>query len=123
MQDNTVLDKSFRFSIRIVRLHKYLTKMMNEHIMSKQLLRCGTSIGANIAEANEAFTKSDFIYKMSIALKECSESRYWIELLFRTDYLTERQFTSLMGDCLELYKLLTIIIKTARRNLRKGDSD
>ena len=123
MQNNIVWDKAFHFSVRVVRLHRYLTRTMSEHVMSKQLLRSGTSIGANVAEANEAFTKGEFAYKMSIALKECSESYYWIELLYRTDYLTERQYASMMNDCLELKKLLTIIIKTARRNMRNGGSD
>ena len=123
MPDNVVMEKALRFAVRIVRLYQYLSRTMNEYVMSKQLLRSGTSIGANIAEANEAFSKSDFIYKMSTALKECSETRYWIELLRRTDYLTEQQFASVMADCMELQKILTIIIKTARQNNRNGGSD
>ena len=123
MPDNVVMEKALRFAVRIVRLYQYLSRTMNEYVMSKQLLRSGTSIGANIAEANEAFSKSDFIYKMSTALKECSETRYWIELLRRTDYLTEQQFASVMADCMELQKILTIIIKTARQNIRNGGSD
>ena len=123
MQDNVVMEKALRFAVRIVRLYQYLSRTMNEYVMSKQLLRSGTSIGANVSEANEAFSKSDFIYKMSTALKECSETRYWIELLRRTDYLTEQQFASMMADCMELQKILTIIIKTARQNIRNGGSD
>lgn len=117
------MEKALRFAVRIVRLYQYLSRMMNEYVMSKQLLRSGTSIGANVSEANEAFSKSDFVFKMSTALKECSETRYWIELLRRTDYLTEQQFASMMADCMELQKILTIIIKTARHNIRNGGSD
>lgn len=117
IERNVVQDKSLRFAIRIVRLQRYLVREKREQVLSKQLLRSGTSIGANIAEANEAYSKSDFLNKMYIALKECSESRYWLELLYQTDYLTQIQYDSLMADCRELYRLLTSITKSTRHNL------
>ena len=84
--------------------------------MSKQLLRSGTSIGANIAEANSAFSKKDFLAKMYIAFKECSESKYWLDLLYKTDYLTQSEFDSINADCTELQKLLSSITKTLKDN-------
>ena len=123
MQNNVVLEKSFDFAVRIVRLYRYLAKTKNEFVLSKQLLRSGTSIGANVTEANEAFSRNEFAYKMSIALKKCSESSYWIELLYRTDYLTEQQYSSVMSDCVELKRLLTVIVKTAKMNLKPGGGD
>lgn len=116
--DNAVLDKSFQFSIRIVRLYQHLCSESKEYVLSKQLLRCGTSIGANINEAQYAITKNDFLNKMYIALKECAESMYWIELLFRTDYLTESQYTSILSDCRELHNLLSSITKTTRESIQ-----
>lgn len=114
---NTVKDKAFAFAVRVVRLNRYLTEQKREFVISKQLLRCGTSIGANIVEANDAYSRSDFLNKMYIALKECSESRYWIELLYTTDYLTEAQFQSLMTDCQEIQKLLTTITRSTKGNM------
>ena len=89
MGDSIVFEKSKRFAIRIVKLYKYLCDEKKEVVLSKQLLRSGTSIGANIAEANSAFSKKDFLAKMYIAFKECSESKYWLDLLYKTDYLTQ----------------------------------
>ncbi len=85
MKDNIILDKSFEFAIRVVKLYKYLCNEKKEYVLSKQLLRCGTSVGANINEAGQS--KADFIAKMSISSKEARESKYWIELLIKTDYL------------------------------------
>lgn len=116
MNESIVFDKSKKFAIRIIKLCKYLRVDKTEYILSKQLLRSGTSIGANIAEANCAFSKKDFLAKMYIAFKECSESNYWLELLYETDYLTESQYTSINGDCVELQKLLSSITKTLRNN-------
>lgn len=110
MADNTVYDKSFDFAIRVVKLYQHLNSK-SEHVMSKQLLRCGTSIGANIAEAQYGQTKADFHAKMQIALKEASETSYWLRLLHRTDYLSEIEFQSLMHDVNELLRLLTAICK------------
>lgn len=116
MSDSIVFEKSKRFAIRIVKLYKYLCDEKKEVVLSKQLLRSGTSIGANIAEANSAFSKKDFLAKMYIAFKECSESKYWLELLHETDYLTQSEFDSINADCTELQKLLSSITKTLKDN-------
>ena len=114
MSENTVLNKSKKFAVRIVNLYKYLCAEKSEFVLSKQLLRSGTSIGANVREANQAQSKNDFISKMSIALKEASESEYWLELLHETDYLSDEQFSSIYADCTELNKLLISIVKSAK---------
>lgn len=111
---DVVLPKSKAFAIRIVNLYSFLTKTKGEHIMSKQLLRSGTSIGANIAEAQYAISKADFIAKQQIALKECAESLYWIEILHDTCFLNEEQFESIYADCEELKKLLISILKSSK---------
>lgn len=112
--DNVIVDKSKAFAIRIVRLYQYLTREANEYVLSKQVLKSGTSIGANVKEAIRAQSKPDFVAKMQIALKEASETEYWIELLKETDYITDAQSISLLADCQELLKLLTTIIKSAK---------
>ena len=117
--DNVVLDKSMSFSVRIVRLYQHLCSENKEYVMSKQLLRCGTSIGANINEAQYAVSRNDFLNKMYISLKECAETLYWIELLFRTSFLTDAQYMSILGDCKELQNLLSSITKSTRENLEK----
>ena len=109
-----VQEKSFQFAVRIVKLCKHMRDERSEYIMTKQLLRSGTSIGANVAEAQQAQSKSDFIHKMSIALKEASETHYWLRLLNATDYLSNKAMESVVLDCLELEKLLTAIIKSAK---------
>ena len=98
------------FAIRIVNLYKFLYE--KEHVMSKQILRSGTSIGANISEALRAESDSDFVHKLSISRKEAEETIYWLELLFRTEYIKEDGYKSLTDDCQELLKLLTSIIKS-----------
>ena len=113
--DNIIVEKSKAFAIRIINSYKYLCEEKHEYILSKQLLRSGTSIGANVKEAIRGQSKDDFIHKLNISLKVASESEYWIELLFETDYITKQQFDSLIGDCRELIKLLTSIIKTSRK--------
>ena len=112
--DNPVQSKSFRFAVRIVNLCKFLHDEHKEFILSKQLLRSGTSIGANIAEAQQAQSKADFINKMNIALKENYEADYWLRLLFATQYLSKDAFDSIISDCTELKKLLISIVKTAK---------
>ena len=112
--DNPVRSKSFRFAVRIVNLCKFLHDEHKEFILSKQLLRSGTSIGANIAEAQQAQSKADFISKMNIALKETYETDYWLRLLFATQYLSQEAFDSIVSDCTELKKLLVSIVKTAK---------
>ena len=116
MGDSIVFEKSKRFAIRIVKLYKYLCDEKKEVVLSKQLLRSGTSIGANIAEANSAFSKKDFLAKMYIAFKECSESKYWLDLLYKTGYLTQSEFDSINADCTELQKILSSITKTMKNN-------
>jgi len=115
-QDNIILDKSFEFAIRVVKLYKYLCDEKKEYVLSKQLLRCGTSIGANINEAQAGQSKADFIAKMSISSKEARESKYWIDLLIKTDYLdiNESHVQSILKDIEEIIKLLTSIIKTSQ---------
>ena len=117
-QENIILDKSFSFAVRIVKLFKYLSNEKKEYILSKQLLRCGTSIGANINEAQAAQSKKDFISKMSISSKEARESKYWIDLLISTNYLKEedKHVQSLLNDTEEIIKLLTTIIKSSEGN-------
>lgn len=103
--------KCMDFAVRIVNLYKHLTQNKKENILSKQLLRSGTSIGANYAEATNAINSAEFIAKISIALKECTESKYWIKLLHRTDYLSDKEYESIVKDCDELLALLTTTIK------------
>lgn len=112
--DRVVQEKSFQFAVRVVKMCKFLREEQKEYIMTKQLLRSGTSIGANIAEAQQAQSKSDFVHKMSIALKEAVETNYWIRLLHATDYLNDKAMESMILDCSELEKMLTVIIKSAK---------
>lgn len=115
MTENQIEGKSFDFAVRIVNLYKHLSGEKKEFILSKQLLRSGTSIGANVSEAQRGQSKADFTAKMSIALKEANETYYWIKLLFKTDYLTEQQFISLETDITEIIKLLVSICKTSNK--------
>ncbi len=119
MKNNIILDKSMDFAVRIVKLYKFLAEEKTEYIMSKQLLRCGTSIGANVHEAHNGQTTKDFLSKMYIAYKEATETEYWINLLGKTDYLTEEQGNSILQDCVEIKKILTSIIKTTKQKMQK----
>ena len=110
--DSILLDKSLKFAVRIVNLYKYLTGERKEYVMSKQLLRCGTSIGANVTEAQRGQSKADFYAKMCIALKEANETQYWLRLLHRTEYLNTSHFDSINTDIQQLLGLLTAICKT-----------
>ncbi len=112
--DNIVLDKSMSFAIRIVRLYRHLNETHREFILSKQLLKSGTSVGANIREALRGQSRLDFTAKMNIALKEIYETEYWLELLHATDYFTDKEFDSIFADCRELTKLLMSIVKTTK---------
>lgn len=114
--ESAVLNKSMNFAVRIVNLYKYLQTEKKEFIMSKQLLRSGTSVGANLREAKYAQSTDDFIHKNSIALKEISESEYWLELLYKTEYLSEKEYMDISHDCSEIARLLTSIVKTTKRN-------
>ena len=113
-KDNPVLEKSFEFAVRTVNLAKYLRKTQNEFVLSKQLLRSGTSIGANVSEAQRGQSKADFAAKMNIALKEANETLYWLRLLHRTEYLTNSQYRSMEHDIRELISLLMAITKSAK---------
>lgn len=112
---NIVKQKSFDFAIRIINLCKYLNNK-KEFVLSKQLLRSGTAIGALIRESEYAESRADFIHKLSIALKEANETDYWLELLYKTDYLNQQEYTSIHNDITELLKLLTSILKTTKNN-------
>ena len=114
--DNIVENKSFEFAVRIVNLRKFLMKEKNEYILSKQLLRSGTSIGANVAEAQRAQSKADFISKMNIALKEANETNYWLKLLYRTDYMDEKQFESMFCDLDQIISILVSICNTSKQD-------
>lgn len=116
MAENAVYEKSFEFAVRIVHLNKYLTVQKKEYVMSRQLLRCGTSIGANVAEAQKGQSHADFVAKMCIALKEANETEYWLRLLYRTDYIDKKQFDSIWHDADELVSLLTAICKSGTIN-------
>jgi len=118
MKDNIVLGKSFDFAVRIVKLYKYLCEDKREYVLFKQLLRSGTSVGANINEAQAGQSKKDFVSKMSIASKEARESKYWIQLLVETEYLdkNDKYTKSLINDIEEIVKLLTSIVKSSKEN-------
>ena len=121
MKENVVEDKSFEFAVRIVKLYKYLTSEKQEYIMSKQLLRSGTSVGANVCEAQQAQSPMDFLSKMNIALKESYESDYWLRLLHHTDYLNKEEYDSIITDCRSISKLLVTIVKSTKNNNKNDD--
>ena len=104
-KDNVIKAKSFLFAVRIVKLYKFLTENKKEFVLSKQLLRSGTSIGANIREAEQAESKADFIHKLSISLKEANETEYWLDLLNKTEYLNSSEYISVQKDIKEILKL------------------
>ena len=114
MKENIVRDKSFAFALRVVRLAKFLESEKREFVLSRQLLRSGTAIGALVREAEHAESKADFIHKMSIALKEANETAYWLELLRQGEYVEEQSFESVRSDSEELIKLLVAIVKTSK---------
>ena len=116
IKNNVLIDKSIAFAARIVKLNKYLNENKKEHIISKQIIRSGTSIGANINEANYGQSKADFIAKMHIALKETAETEYWLRLLFLSEYIDEKSSKSLLDDCLEIKKILISTLNTAKNN-------
>ncbi len=118
MKENILADKSFEFALRVIKMYKHLKNFKGEYVMSKQLLRSGTSVGANICESEHSESKQDFIHKLSIGQKEINETLYWIRLLYKSDYLTDVEFKSIFSDAQELLKLLTSSIKTAKSNLK-----
>ena len=113
--ENVLKDKSYKFAIRIVKAYKHIVEQTREYVLTRQLLRSGTSIGANVAEANEARSRPDFISKLSISLKETVETEYWLNLLRDTGYLTDKQADDLLHDCLELKAILTASIKSTKQ--------
>ncbi len=118
MKENIIKIKSFAFALRIVKLYKFLCDR-NEFVLSKQLLRSGTAIGALVREAEHAESKADFIHKMAISLKEANETEYWIELLYKSEILDKTAYQSIKPDIEELLKLLTSIIKSSKLNTKK----
>ena len=116
MKENIIVEKRFAFSVRVVNLHKYLCKCKNEYVMSKQVYKSGTSIGANISEAQRGQSTADFVSKMKIALKEANETQYWLRLLHETNYITDAEFDSIHGDLSEILRILTAICKHYPQN-------
>lgn len=116
MKNNIVADKSYAFALRIIKLYKYLVLEQKEYVLSKQILRSGTSIGALIKEAEHAQSKADFLNKMNIALKEANETEYWLMLLKDSDYISLDSFNSIHIDSIELIKLLASIVKSSKLN-------
>ena len=119
MRENNVRDKSIAFAKRVVFAYQYLCKEKMEYILSKQFLRSGTSIGANVAEAQYGSSRKDFLNKLYIALKECAETLYWLELLASCGYLSQTEYQSLYDDCEELRRLLSTITKTTRNTMQR----
>jgi len=119
MKSNVVQDKSYQFSIRIINLYKFLKNDKHEYVLSEQILRCGTPVGANIEEAIGGISKKDFIANLQISYKEARESHYWLRLLKDTEYIDENMFQSLITDCEEILKLLSKILETSKLNLQK----
>lgn len=120
MSKSITFDKSKAFALRIIKLYNYLKVTHNEFVLSKQILLAGTSIGANIAEAEFAISTKDFLSKLYIALKEAAETKYWLDLLNDAEYITKEQFDSINSDCEEIIKLLTSITKTTNLNNTKN---
>lgn len=114
MENNIILNKSKNFALRIIKLYKYLCEIKKEFVLSKQILRCGTSIGANAKEAVNAQSKADFYSKMYIAYKEANETEYWLELLYESEYIEKEAFESMYSDCKELIKILAAITRNKR---------
>ena len=123
MKENIIQQKSFLFAIRIVNLYKYLISTKKEFVLSKQILRSGTSIGANVNEALSAESTSDFIHKLGIASKEVRETSYWLRLLNETQFIDAKSFESIHGECLELLKIINSIILTTKQKEKRKKSE
>ena len=121
--DNVISDKTRAFAIRTIRLYQYLCDEKNEYVLSKQVLRSGTSVGANVKEAIRGQSKADFIAKMSIALKEASETEYWLDLLAETGYLTKEQFESIQHECVEIIKILMSINNSSKKPKQQEEAN
>jgi len=122
MDKNVVLEKSRKFAIRIYKVYKYLCDEKHEFTLAKQLLRSGTSIGANLTEAQYAVSKKEFLVKAAISLKEAAETEYWLDLLNETNLLTANEYTSLIKDCKEILRLLLSITKTTKATIKQQKS-
>lgn len=120
MKENAILDKSKAFALRVIRLYQHLCETKKEYILSKQVLRSGTGIGANAKEAAHAQSKADFYAKMYIAYKEANETEYWLELLHESGYIEKDAFDSIYSDCKEIIKILAAITKTQKQSTQKG---
>ena len=118
-QKNVLKDKTFRFAVRIVKLYRYLCETKKEYVLSKQVLRSGTSVGAMIREAEYSESKADFVHKMAIAQKEINETLYWLELMHETEYLSTKEYDSINADAVEVIKLITASIKTVKKTMSK----
>lgn len=116
MTQNIIGDKSFAFALRIVKLNKYLRTKKKEYVMSAQLLRCGTAIGALVRESGHAESRAEFVHKINAALKEANESEYWIDLLYYSEYMDERSYKSIHNDLAEILRLLDSIVKTEEKH-------
>lgn len=116
-EDNRVAPKSYTFALRIIKLYKFLVEEKKEYVLSKQILRSGTAIGALIKEAEHAQSRADFIHKMNIALKEANETAYWLMLLKDSEYIDESSFNSIHADCVEVLKMLISIVKTSKKSV------
>jgi len=119
MKENIVKDKSYSFALRIIKAYKYFTQEQREFVLSKQMLKSGTAIGALTREAEHAQSRADFVNKMNIALKEANETEYWLMLLKDSEYMDEKIFTSIHDDCDELIRLLVSIVKTTKQSREK----
>ena len=119
MKENVILDKSRAFALRIIRIYQFLCETKKEYVLSKQVLRSGTSIGANAKEAAHAQSKADFYAKMYISYKEANETEYWLELLYESGYIEKAAFDSIYSDCKEIIKIPTSITKTMKTNYEK----
>jgi four helix bundle protein len=117
MKENILKIKSFKFAVRIVNLYKHLCENKKEFVLSKQILRSGTSVGAMVHEAEHSESKADFVHKMAIAQKEINETLYWLELLKETEYISSKEYKSINADAIEIIKLITTIIKTTKSKI------
>ena len=118
MKQNILKEKSFNFAIRIINLYKFLKKEHKEFVLSQQIIKSGTSVGAIVRESEHAESLKDFVHKLSIGLKEINETEYWLDLLFATEYINEKMYDSLKSDCIELIKLLTASVKTSKTKIK-----
>ena len=118
MKENILKDKSFKFAIRIINLYKFLKSEHNEFVLSQQIIKSGTSVGALVRESEHAESIKDFIHKLSIGLKEINETEYWLDLLFASEFINDKMYNSLKKDCVELLKLLTASVKTSKLRVK-----